>query len=65
MTIHKHLTEKHQEKIKQGEEYSYSCPECKKTTKIDVPKGSQEFFDDISVLSFDMLLDHLEEEHNY
>lgn len=65
MAIHKHLTEKHQGEIKQGGEYAYKCPECGETTKIDVPEGSQEFLEDIAVLSFDMLLDHLEEVHNY
>lgn len=65
MKIHKHLTERHKEEIKQNGEYAYRCPECGETTKIDVTKESQDFFEDISVLSFDMLLDHLEEKHNY
>ncbi|MDY6779286.1 MAG: hypothetical protein SV760_01815 [Halobacteria archaeon] len=73
MRIHHHLMDEHPDAVENTDEpgiYSYSCPECGHTTEVEAgtgneDEGTDDFSNEVTMLAFDKLLDHLEKEHGY
>lgn len=71
MLLHRHLVESHGDEVERdGALYSLYCPRCSESVEVDVaeaPGVSEEeartYSEDVAVMAFDVLLDHLEEAH--
>lgn len=75
MIIHKHLMENHLDEIERSDEnpreFVFSCPECDEVYRIEGGSGIEteetitKFKNEIKMMVFDNLLNHLENEHGY
>jgi len=71
MSLHQHLMDEHADAVERdGAEYVYACPVCGDETRIapetvdeDDDDTLEGFGNEIRMLAFDAMLDHLEEEH--
>lgn len=75
MLVHNHLMEEHTDIITQDEEephlYTFECPECSMDREVyagtgnEPPEVLEKFANEVYIMSFDQLLNHLESEHDY
>ncbi len=71
MLLHRHLLDSHADEVElDGAVYRLDCPRCSETVEVDVsqaPGVSEEeargYADDVTVMAFDVLLDHMEDSH--
>lgn len=71
MLLHRHLVDEHGDEFEQeGTVYRIGCPYCEEAAEVDVGEApgvdedeAGEYADDVVVMAFDVLLDHLESEH--
>lgn len=72
MSVHQHMLDSHGDELsREGRNYVFHCPECSQETTIEPGSGAEpdelveKYGNEVTMIAFDRLLDHLENEHGY